>query len=48
MFESGGDGGVLTGSVVKNPPANAERQVQSPFQEDLTCCGATKPWCRNY
>ena len=31
------------GTVDKNPPANADRTVQSLGQEDSICCGATKP-----
>ena len=41
-------GGFPGGSVVKNPPVNAEAWVQSLIWEDLTCCRAAKPVCHNY
>ena len=31
------------GPVVKNPPANAGNMGSILGQEDLTCCGASKP-----
>ena len=36
------------GSVVKNPPANAEDTVLPLVQENPTCCGAAKPVSHNY
>ena len=36
------------GTVVKNPPANAEDRVRALFREDPTCHRATKPVCHNY
>ena len=36
------------GTVVKNPPANAGKRVQSLVWEDLTCPRATKPVRHNY
>ena len=41
-------GGLHTGSVVKNSPANVGDMVQSLIQEDPTCCGATRPVYHNY
>ena len=38
----------LGGPVVENLPTNAGTQVQSLFQEDSTCLGATKLMCHNY
>ena len=35
------------GEVVKNPPTMQGTLVRSLVQEDPTCCGATKPMCRN-
>ena len=36
------------GTMVKNPPANTDTQVQIPVQEDRICQGAAKPACQNY
>ena len=36
------------GPLVKNLPANAGNMVQSMFQEDPMCCGATEPTGHNY
>ena len=41
-------GDFLSGSVVKNPPANAGDMVWSLIQEDPTYCGATKSRSHNY
>ena len=35
------------GSVVENPLPAQDTRVQFLIREDPTCCGATKPLCRN-
>ena len=37
-----------SGTVVKNPPANAGDMGSIPVREDATCHGVTKPMSHNY